>query len=376
MRCKPDNQDHHCNLLNTLVMPDLVGSQFQAEEVSTTNMVAGDGAQSDSGLLNRSCEPCRAAKVRCQMGSSVTATKCQRCQATNRGCVFIARLPRKPRKRTDTLIKELEQKLKAVESSLLKPPGQTGPYSWSLADAAFPGSRSSRTPCAGGSDNDSEARDALNDSSKALDRQPSTGRPPPTDYCPYKDPSTSAGDVVSRNVLSLSRAEGLFTGFVDHHMVKFPLVVLPAGTTAAEVRSSKPTLFLAIPAAASGSSDPSLFRALNVELLMDFAQKIMISSMKGLELVQAMLIMAAWYFPPDRFEDLKHYQYIHMAATMAMDIGLGEVTETLSPAASGTRPSPHGSPESVAEADVTEIDKCRTILSCYLLCAGYVLSAP
>lgn len=142
-------------------------------------------------------------------------------------------------------------------------------------------------------------------------------------------------------------------------------MVFPPGTTAAEVRSSKPTLFLAVIAAASGSSDPSLFRALNVELLKEFANKIMISNMKDLELVQAMLIMAAWYFPPDQFEDLKHYQYIHMAATMAMDIGLGELTGT-----STTTSPAHGSPQSLSEATADDIERFRTILACYLLCAG------
>jgi hypothetical protein len=307
-----------------------------------------------SGSLNRSCEACRAAKVRCQIEEDAEDSKCQRCHFTSRSCVFVARLPRKPRKRTDTRIKELEQKLQAMESTLLQPPIRAASHGWKAPDGSSPASNASRTF------RDSHTRDRLSEGSitRQGGRQLLAARSSGTE--------SSSEDATSR-VIPNWEEDGLFQCFMDHYMSEYPLVVFPAGTDPAEVRSTMPTLFLATIAAASGSSDPIIFRALNVELLKEFAHKIMVSSMKGLELVQAMLVMAAWYFPPDRFEDLKHYQYIHMAATMAMDIGLGE---TAAASSSPGQSLSHGSPASIEEADSLEIEKYRTILACYLLCAG------
>jgi hypothetical protein len=249
-----------------------------------------------------------------------------------------------------------------MESSLLKPPALHGHQPSPGAERSSEASRSS-LPSHGSSPSDELSRSIH--LRRRLSQQPATVDAH-SDTGSYEGPD----DVVSRGLISLSEADDLFNRFLNHYMVEFPLVVFPAGTTSEDVRSSNPTLFLAIIAAASGSSDQTIFRALNVELLQEFAEKVMIRSTKCLELVQAMLVMAAWYFPPDRFEDLKHYQYIHMAATMAMDIGLSDAVDTMQPSASRAPSLSHGSPASVEEANTGEVEKYRTILSCYLLCAG------
>ena len=332
---------------------------------------SGNGTEAESeASLNRSCEPCRSAKVRCQFEGDGVGPKCQRCQLTNRSCVFVARLPRKPRKRTDTRIKELEQKLQAMENSLLKPPIPTPAHTLSIADGSSPASRNSRTSL--GSRTRKEAIPIETPGSTYGENR----RRSSTRQYEEADPGSDAGsseapqDAVTRGLISPADAEELFNRWINHYMAEYPLVVFPAGTLSDDIRISRPTLFLAIIAAASGSSEQNLFRALNVELLREFAEKIVICSLKDLELVQAMLVMAAWYFPPDRFEELKHYQYIHMAATMAMDIGLGEVLSTSGPSTDRPRALSHGSPASIVEADAVEVERYRTILSCYLLCAG------
>lgn len=54
-----------------------------------------------------------------------------------------------------------------------------------------------------------------------------------------------------------------------------------------------------------------------------FADSIIVHGQKSLELVQAIMISVIWYFPPEHFEELKFYQLVHLAAVMAIDIGLG-----------------------------------------------------
>jgi hypothetical protein len=179
-----------------------------------------------------------------------------------------------------------------------------------------------------------------------------------------------SGDAVARKLLSCTQSEHLFAHFCEHHMAQFPIVFFADKRASAQIQAKLPTLFLAAITAASGSFSPALFRKLNLELLQDFAHKIMISSHKRLELVQAMLIMAAWYFPPDRFEDLKHFQYIYMAATMAVDIGICD-EETPSTSVLGSQDVPFCRPANqsvVAESE--KLEERRTLLACYLLCAG------
>ncbi len=214
---------------------------------STLSTPIGSGIEMDSGSLNRSCEPCRTAKVRCQFESDATGSKCQRCQITNRNCVFIARLPRKPRKRTDTRIKELEQKLQAMESSLLKPPTHAGAQSWSVVEGSSPASRSRTSRGSRTSKSALEALEPPGDNHAARRRRSSTKQS--TRKEPSSDDSSSEvqEDAVSRGLISPAEAEGLFGRFVNHYMREYPLVVFPAGTTSEDVRTSSPTLFLAVP---------------------------------------------------------------------------------------------------------------------------------
>jgi hypothetical protein len=178
------------------------------------------------------------------------------------------------------------------------------------------------------------------------------------------------GDPTARHLLSFAEAENLFAHFCEYHVAQFPIVFFADNRASAQIQAKLPTLFLAVITAASGSFSPVLFQKLNIELLQEFAHKIMISSHKGLELVQAMLVMAAWYFPPDRFEDLKHFQYIYMAATMAVDIGLSDENGSQSPV-SGTQDDHMYRPgQRPVVENLDKIEKHRTLLACYLLCAG------
>jgi hypothetical protein len=113
-----------------------------------------------------------------------------------------------------------------------------------------------------------------------------------------------------------------FNRFVNEMAPHMPVVVFPRGTTAADIRKSKPTLFLAILSAGSGSNHPEIQRILTKEVMQIYANKIICSGEKTLELVQSLLISTLWYWPPDHFEELKFYQLIHLAAVMAIDLNI------------------------------------------------------
>jgi hypothetical protein len=132
----------------------------------------------------------------------------------------------------------------------------------------------------------------------------------------------AAADVVEREMLTMTLANELLARYVTHMFPHLPGVVIPPGTTAADLRASKPLLFLAIMAAAS-SEIPALQRSLTKELMQVLAERIIVRGHKSLELIQALQIATIWYWPPERFDELKFYQLVHMAAVMAIEIGLG-----------------------------------------------------
>lgn len=192
-------------------------------------------------------------------------------------------------------------------------------------------------------------------------------------------------DVIDRGLLSMHEASQLYARFINDFVQFFPIVVLPEGYDATDIRRKKPTLFLAVIAAASGGSDAKLNVSLNKEILQVYAEQIVIRGEKSLELIQSMLITIAWYCPPDNFEELKFYQYIHMAATMALDLGIGKKTRNVPsyshPLAGGVIESAGSEPSREERCRMNRppvdsglLDTRRTILSCYLNCSRSALS--
>jgi hypothetical protein len=174
-------------------------------------------------------------------------------------------------------------------------------------------------------------------------------------------------DVIDRGVISLAQATQLLhsynTGLVNY----FPTVQFPPEATIEELRTTKPTLFLAAIAAASGKEGSRLYSILNTEVLSAYAHRTVIQGEKSLELVQALIITSVWYYPPGKYSQLKFYEYIHMAATMALDIGLGT-----NPKAFRSRRGTESDGESppANDLDDAELEKRKTFLTCYLITTG------
>jgi hypothetical protein len=131
-------------------------------------------------------------------------------------------------------------------------------------------------------------------------------------------PDIQNHDVIDRGIISMDLAAELFQTYLTDLVPHYPVVVCPSGVTAVQIRKIKPTLFLAIIAAASGKSDPHLYSILNSEVISAYAQKIVIGSEKSVELVQAMIVTSVWYYPPGKFSQLKFYEYIHSGCSLSL----------------------------------------------------------
>ena len=218
------------------------------------------------------------------------------------------------------------------------------------------------------------------------------------------EPISVLPDVIDRGILDMAKAKDLYHKYVDELLPQYPAV--PLDCTVTELRSKKPTLFLAVLAASSAASDPSLNRRLNKEIQRVYATKMAIQGLKSLELVQSLLLSILWTYPPDKFEDVKFHQQIHIAATMALDLGLAKKPKGNSvgqqpskmpfvgqhpdlPEDYGSTRFPDGAPFEVSYEggsanhimapkvrlpDSGSLESRRTLLACYLFSASVSMS--
>lgn len=174
--------------------------------------------------------------------------------------------------------------------------------------------------------------------------------------------------------LTPALVEQLFARYTNQMCHHLPGVVFPPGMTAAELRETKPILFLAVMAAAS-SEMPNLQRALTSELMQVFAEKIIVRGNKSLELVQALQVSVIWYFPPENYEELKFYQLVHFAAVMAIDIGLGQKKHVTGGFRKHIRQAfQDASPHRQVPLDPTTIEARRAWLACYFLATNTAMA--
>ncbi|XDG06955.1 hypothetical protein ABKA04_006570 [Annulohypoxylon sp. FPYF3050] len=292
----------------------------------------------------RACEACRGLKVKCEPDPANPEGPCKRCAKAGRNCV-VTQPTRKRQKKTDSRVAELEKKIDALTASLHASRGGSN-------NASHPHSNPSEDQTYGYNHDSTSARDwgappsRSHQPHSAPELEKRTSFPPPTALAGQKrkftesadasptvpgaspaPPKANTGpepepDIIDRGIITMSEAAAFFTRFTDDMVPHLPAVVFPEGTTAIEIRKSKPILFLSIMAAAS-SEIPKLQRQLVREIMQLFAEHIIISGRKSLELIQALLVSVIWYYPPEHFEELKFYQFVHLAAVMSIDVGLG-----------------------------------------------------
>ena len=163
-------------------------------------------------------------------------------------------------------------------------------------------------------------------------------------------------------------ANRIFDRYVEEMTVHMPAVVFPPRTTACDVRSSKPIVFLAILVAASvGMAPLNLQHYLTRLLLRSLADFIIRMGEKSMDLIQALLIATIWYRPPKRYEHMNFYQLSHIAVVMAVDIGLGKrVTASKTLQMQATK-NQNRSFKHLLISD--SVEARRTWLGCYFMCA-------
>ncbi|POR36386.1 Transcriptional regulator WAR1 [Tolypocladium paradoxum] len=363
-----------------------------------------DGAEAKKA---RACEACRGLKVRCEPDLDNDDAPCKRCRKAGRNCVVTVPT-RKRQKKTDSRVSELEKKIDALTASLQaraagpapgitttstataghRPSGDVLGTIWGNGDGARrwgstetqstpPGpaqgrSQQQRRPSvfdepmvtAGQKRKASDHREGSGDDNRMSPGTASTG-------WPALVTRSTEGDIIDRGLITMEKAAELFSRYKESMIRHLPAVVFSPSMSVMELRRTKPCLFLAVMAAASAELS-GLQRVLHKDLMQLFAHKIVVAGEKNLELVQALHVAVIWYWPPEHFEEFKFYQLVHMAAVMALDIGLGKKA----PSRRGMPPLGWREHQLKRQPlpDPTSIECRRTWLTCHFLAANTSMS--
>ncbi|KAI9704891.1 MAG: hypothetical protein M1836_006671 [Candelina mexicana] len=366
------------------------GNSARNVDRSGTGETLGHGDGNDDPANDpkrpRACEACRGLKVRCEPDLNKPDGPCRRCAKAGRQCVVTVP-SRKRQKKTDNRVAELEKKIDALTASLhatrsgrvdsgsdesqdetgapgdgnetrieqelgtakerLPSPALLSPVmagqkrrrsEESHAKLSRASSETTRPLFTGSSAKDDSAgwkNDGQNLYPFLMPKGAKENTTPclyPTSTAPQPDNSSQHhgyADVIDRRLIDADMAILVFDRYVNSMAPHMPAVVFPPGTSAADVRKHKPVLFLAVLSAGSGIAHPDVQRILAREIMRVYADRIICNGEKSLELIQALHVSTLWYWPPDSCEELKFYQLTHIAAVMALDIGLGKRVKPL-----------------------------------------------
>jgi hypothetical protein len=197
----------------------------------------------------------------------------------------------------------------------------------------------------------------------------SVGHPfpmPSTSKCGNKDLSGPAeNDIIERGVISQQLADELMNIWRNELVGACPGITIPKHWTASDLRANKPCLFHAVMAAAAHSKGSELSDQLHEETVYLYARTIFINGEKSVQGIQALLVTVAYYQPRTPGQ-LQIYQWVNMAASMALELGLASKPRTHEqlPKRAIRALQKISSPEELME-------HCRTVLTLYIISAGF-----
>ncbi|KAJ4536258.1 hypothetical protein HRR78_008512 [Exophiala dermatitidis] len=252
----------------------------------------GDAAASGARRIrsSRACVACRRMKTRCEIDEAL-GDACKLCIRARRPCIMQT-VTRRRRPKTTDRVADLEKKIDALTALLASSQAATSGGQASGASGATEVAEPSQN-------HESDPDQTLN----------------PMDGLIV--------NALNQGLLDWDTACRAFSRY-QHEMCQFfPFVVFPPSSNADYVRNQQPFLFFTIVTLALFSTHSSTAADLVNMLTKDLALRIVHRGERSLELVQALLLYTTYYAKPKPTRELNFNQIVHMASTMALDIGLG-----------------------------------------------------
>ncbi|KAI5356666.1 putative zn(2)-C6 fungal-type DNA-binding domain-containing protein [Septoria linicola] len=390
----------------------------QIAQDSIDNSHVSDGNDAPAGedpKRPRACEACRGLKVRCDQDPNHPDLPCRRCAKAGRQCVITAP-SRKRQKKADSRVAELEKKLDHLTTVLQQQQqgGQLYASQYGQAPTADMQGRAyaqaaQQYQYAQQTEHDASPMQPPNKRKRTDDQAPQASgvggeAPAPAsssrydarsqseqdisnrlqelnrDFHPSADvmrqlTDTTSGDFLNRIHTLVSPPLGvqIFDRYVEKLAPHMPAVIFAPGTEAEQVWKQTPILYVSILSAAGyGILHPDVSSQLSEEAIKAIADCVVVNGAKSIELVQAMQVLALWYKPPENARQTNFYQIIHMAAVMAIDLGLGK---RFNPAKlrrgfNGNGPHSEYAPGAAQPTNSDTLEARRAWLGCYYLCAS------
>ncbi|KAF3047169.1 hypothetical protein E8E12_011535 [Didymella heteroderae] len=294
-----------------------------------------DQPKKSDQALNRACEACRTSKVRCLANPDPNSNVCQRCAKAGRECIFAPPVKRRQRKRTDVRVAELEKEIKKMQS-LMKGPNRStaGASDHDSADEESEKDNGAEEP----SPMESQRHGSTTTTTSTFTHHwpniigPKSPRDAPAlapaSNCGPKDLLGPVDDIIDRGVITQELSEELLNIWRNELVAASPGIYIPKDWTAMDLRQKKPSLFYAIMAAAAHSKGSTLSDKLHEEAVYLYARTAFINGEKSVQTIQALLVTVAFYSPPKTPGQLQIYQWVNMAASMALELGLASKPRT------------------------------------------------
>ncbi|KAI8943132.1 hypothetical protein NX059_001163 [Plenodomus lindquistii] len=195
--------------------------------------------------------------------------------------------------------------------------------------------------------------------------QPPTARP--AEHVEIKDLlGPVEQDIIDREVISEDMARELMSIWRNELTGACPGITIPQHWTVFDLRENKPALFHAVMAAAAHSKGSALSDKLHEETVYLYARSAFIRGEKSVQAIQALLVTVAYYSPSKTPGQLQIYQWVNMAASMALELGLTSKPRT-------HEQLPKRAIRSLQKISSPEelLEHVRTVILLYIIGAGF-----
>lgn len=273
----------------------------------------------------KACEACRVLKARCDPSAEDPGETCERCWRAGKECVPAQ--SRRQRDRIADLENQVAELTKALREQNIEPPGVESPD--------LTTKRKRQKSC-------HEESDAAASFSK-----PTNGS--------NLDPATDAAlTFLDENVSPSAQQEALDL-YVDQMVPVFPVVPIEHRDLAT-LRDSHPAVLLSLITFAAADGLTEVVQHGLVERIMQvFADNIIATGNRSLELVQALLIAGFWFRVRPGLRHATMCQLLHLATNDAIDLGIAG-PQALRSAAAGP----------IKMSNTTSLCARRTWLACFV----------
>ena len=265
------------------------------------------------------CENCRKSKTRCLVDTLEQHGKCRKCLEHGTPCEWKEISQTRTRRRTDARVAVLEDQLRSLTAKLED-----------IASKSVTSHRSEvATPVSawytdGGSSKPLHPGHATHsaNTTSPFDLPQTymhTYEVDATVTVPQSHPQPNKTLPMYR--FGENERAKLLSTFASKLHPLYPVTGLARGTLS-YLEDHRPYTLNSMIVAACILDEPKTFKDLHDINVRTLAQLVVVSGEKSLDLVQALLITAAWTDSPDNMAHLNIFQWTHMAYSMAVELGL------------------------------------------------------